>query len=135
MSTMSLIKNYYHELLTCGGISSTLPTYQVSENMEHHRSTHFQLASQSKLRLTHHGISFTEEATGDSLQVSAGFMNENQILIQNGLEDYIKLISSDPYLKENRLFLEEIYQHLHLALMAEDMTEESCKLQVVKTDT
>ena len=132
---MSLIKNYYHELLTCGDVSSTLPTYQVSENMKQQNTSAFRLQGQTKLRLDHHGISFTEDATGEILQASIGFMDDNKILIQNAIEDYLKRISQDPFLKENRLFLNEIYQYLHLTLMAEDMTEESCKLRVVETES
>ena len=103
--------------------------------MKQQNTSSFRLEGQTKLRLDHHGISFTEDATGEVLLVSVGWMDDNKTLIQNSVEDYIKKISQDPYIKENRLFLSEIYQHLHLTLMAEDMSEEACKLRVVEADT
>ena len=131
---MSAIKSYLHNLLTDENYLSNIKTNQVSEIMKQQNTSAFRLEGQTKLRLDHHGISFTEDATGEVLQVSVGWMDDNKILIQNAVEDYLKKISQDPYLKENRLFLNEIYQHLHLILMAEDMTEESCNLRVVETD-
>ena len=135
---MSAIKSFVYDLLTDGNHLSNIEMNQVSEIMKQQNTFSFQLQGQTKLRLDHHGISFSEDATGEVLQVSVGWgvcMDDNKTLIQNAVEDYIKKISQDPYLKENRLFLNEIYQHLHLSLMAEDMTEESCKLRVVETDS
>ena len=135
---MSAIKSYLYDLLTDGNHLSNIEMNQVSEIMKQQNTFSFQLQGQTKLRLDHHGISFSEDATGEVLQVSVGWgvcMDDNKTLIQNAVEDYIKKISQDPYLKENRLFLNEIYQHLHLSLMAEDMTEESCKLRAVETDS
>ena len=132
---MSLIKTFYHDYLTACNYQTNICIHQVSEIMKQQNTSAFRLEGQTKLRLDHHGISFTEDATGEVLQVSVGWMDDNKILIQNAVEDYLKKISQDPYLKENRLFLNEIYQHLHLTLMAEDMTEESCKLRVVETES
>ena len=135
---MSAIKSFVYDLLTDGNHLSNIEMNQVSEIMKQQNTFSFQLQGQTKLRLDHHGISFSEDATGEVLQVSVGWgvcMDDNKTLIQNAVEDYIKKISQDPYLKENRLFLNEIYQHLHLSLMAEDMTEESCKLRAVETDS
>ena len=132
---MSAIKSFVYDLLTDGNHLSNIEMNQVSGIKKQQNTSAFRLEGQTKLRLDHHGISFTEDATGEVLQVSVGWMDDNKILIQNAVEDYLKKISQDPYLKENRLFLNEIYQHLHLTLMAEDMTEESCKLRVVETES
>ena len=98
----------------------------------------FRLEGQAKMKLDQWGINFTEDSNRQQLTVAYGYSDDLKQLINNSIEDYVKKISEDPYLKENRLFLEELHQHLSLILMAEDMqpptddNQQACTLHAVQ---